>query len=113
MPTARTVGVGTLRLVAPPAPTATPKPESPAPSGRPILTVRNYTVDPLRVRPGQEFTVSLEVYNNGSRAGENTMVGLSPAATFLPLGEKGYVFGQVHINATFVATQRFRVRRHR
>ena len=102
------VGVGTLRLVAPPAPTATPKPESPAPSGRPILTMRNYTVDPLQVRPGQEFTVSIEVYNNGSRAAENTMV-VFPGSTFLPVGEKGYVFGQVHINATFVATQRFRV----
>ncbi len=102
------VGVGTLRLVAPPAPTATPKPESPAPSGRPILTVRNYTVEPMQVRPGQEFTVSIEVYNNGSRAGENTMV-VFPGGTFLPLDEKGHIFGQVHINATFVATQRFRV----
>jgi hypothetical protein len=102
------VGIGTLRLVAPPAPTATPKPESPAPSGRPILTVRNYIVEPLQVRPGQEFTVSIEVYNNGSRAGENTMV-VFPGGTFVPLGDKGYVFGQVHINATFVATQRFRV----
>lgn len=102
------VGVGTLRLVAPPTPTATPKPESPAPSGRPILTVRNYTVEPMQVRPGQEFTVSIEVYNNGSRAGENTMV-VFPGGTFLPLDEKGHIFGQVHINATFVATQRFRV----
>jgi hypothetical protein len=102
------VGVGTLRLVAPPAPTATPQPESAPPSGRPILTVRNYTVDPMQVRPGQEFTVSIEVYNNGSRAGENTMV-VFPGGTFLPLGDKGQVFGQVHINATFVATQRFRV----
>ena len=101
-------GVGTLRLVAPPAPTATPKPESPAPSGRPILTVRNYTVEPMQVRPGQEFTVSIEVYNNGSRAGENTMA-VFPGGTFVPLNEKGYVFGQVHINATFVVTQRFRV----
>lgn len=102
------VGVGTLRLVAPPAPTATPRPESAAPAGRPILTVRNYTVEPLQVRPGQEFTVSIEVYNNGSRASENTMV-VFPGGTFVPLGDKGYVFGQVHINATFVATQRFRV----
>jgi len=102
------VGVGTLRLVAPPAPTATPKPESAAPAGRPILTMRNYTVEPMQVRPGQEFTVSIEVYNNGSRAGENTMV-VFPGGTFVPLGDKGYVFGQVHINATFVATQRFRV----
>ncbi|MBN2389264.1 MAG: hypothetical protein JXR84_00990, partial [Anaerolineae bacterium] len=102
------VGVGTLRLVAPPVPTATPKPETTAPSGRPILTVRNYTVDPMQVRPGQEFTVSIEVYNNGSRAGENTMV-VFPGGTFLPLDDKGHVFGQIHINATFVVTQRFRV----
>lgn len=102
------VGVGMLRLVAPPAPTATPKPASPPPSGRPILTIRNYIVEPMQVRPGQEFNVSIEVYNNGSRAGENTMV-VFPGGTFLPLGDKGQVFGQVHINATFVATQRFRV----
>ncbi|HOU12998.1 MAG TPA: hypothetical protein PKZ84_07760 [Anaerolineae bacterium] len=101
------VGVGTIRLVAPPAPTATPKPESPPPAGKPILTVRNYTVEPLQVRPGQEFTVSVEVYNNGSRAGENTMA-VFPGGTFIPLGDKGHLFWQVHINATFVATQRFR-----
>ncbi len=101
------IGVGTIRLVAPPAPTATPKPESPPPAGKPILTVRNYTVEPLQVRPGQEFTVSVEVYNNGSRAGENTMA-VFPGGTFIPLGDKGHLFWQVHINATFVATQRFR-----
>lgn len=103
-----TVGTGALTLTAPPAPTATPKPESPPPAGRPILTMRNYTVEPLQVKPGQEFTVSIEVYNNGSRAGENTMAVFS-GGDFLPLGEKGHLFWQVHINATFVATQRFRV----
>lgn len=103
-----TVGTGTLTIAAAPAPTATPKPESPPPSGRPILTVRNYTVDPLQVKPGQEFSVSIEVYNNGSRAGENTMAVFS-GGDFLPLDEKGHLFWQVHINATFVATQRFRV----
>lgn len=102
------VGTGTLTLVAPPAPTATPKPESPPPSGRPILTMRNYTVEPEQVKPGQEFTVSVEVYNNGSRAGENT-IAVFPGGTFIPLGDKGHLFWQVHINATFVATQRFRV----
>ncbi len=102
------VGAGALRLVSPPSPTATPKPESAPPPGRPILTVRNYTVEPLQVRPGQEFTVSVEVYNNGSRAGENTMA-VFPGGTFIPLGDKGHLFWQVHINATFVATQRFRV----
>ncbi|HOT91024.1 MAG TPA: hypothetical protein PLJ78_02990 [Anaerolineae bacterium] len=102
-----TVGAGSLRLVNPPAPTATPKPSSPPPPGRPILTIRNYTVEPLQVRPGQEFTVTIEVYNNGSRAGENTMA-VFPGGTFIPLGDKGHLFWQVHINATFVATQRFR-----
>ncbi len=102
------VGAGALRLVDPPAPTATPKPSSAPPPGRPILTIRNYTVEPLQVRPGQEFTVTVEVYNNGSRAGENTMA-VFPGGTFIPLGDKGHLFWQVHINATFVATQRFRV----
>jgi len=103
-----TVGTGTFTITAAPAPTPTPKPESPPPDGRPILTVRNYTVDPLQVKPGQEFVVSIEVYNNGSRAGENTMAVFS-GGDFLPLDEKGHLFWQVHINATFVATQRFRV----
>ncbi|MBN1874539.1 MAG: hypothetical protein JXA33_09945 [Anaerolineae bacterium] len=102
------IGSGALKLAAPPKPTSTPEPESTPPPGRPILTVRNYTVEPAQVRPGQEFTVSVEVYNNGSRAGENTMV-VFPGGTFVPLGDKGHLFWQVHINATFVATQRFRV----
>lgn len=32
-----------------------------------------------------------------------------PGGTFIPLDDKGHLFWQVHINATFVATQRFRV----
>jgi len=108
------VGAGTLALVAPatptatPNPTATPKPASSPPPGRPILTVRNYTVEPAQVKPNQEFTISVEVYNNGSRAGENTMA-VFPGGTFVPLGDKGHLFWQVHINHTFVATQKFRV----
>jgi len=102
-----TVGASSLHINAAPKPTATPKPHQEPPPGRPILTVRNYVVDPVQVRPGQEFTVSVEVYNNGSRAGENTMA-VFPGGTFIPLDEKGHLFWQVHINATFIATQRFR-----
>jgi hypothetical protein len=101
-------GTGSVRLVASPSPTETPKPESPPPSGQPILTIRNYSVTPLQVRPGQQFTVTVEVYNNGSRAGENTMA-VVPGGTFLPVGNNGHMFGQVHINHTFVVVQRMRV----
>ncbi len=99
---------GTVTLVAPPAPTKTPKPKSPPPPGQPILTIRNYSVTPPQVRPGQEFTVAAEVYNNGSRAAENTMA-VIPGGTFVPVGENGHFFGQVHINHTFVVSQRMRV----
>jgi len=102
------VGIGTFRILAAPAPTSTPKPDSPPPDGRPILTVRNFTVEPQQVRPGQEFTVSVEVYNNGSRAGENTMA-VFQGGDFLPVGEEGHLFWQVPINGTFVVTQRLRV----
>jgi hypothetical protein len=96
------------------SPTPTPKPEEPAtpepppPPGQPILTVRNYTVTPEQVKPGQEFVVSIEIYNNGSRAGENTLA-IFPGGTFVPLGEKGHTLWQLHINHTAVVTQRFRV----
>lgn len=100
--------LGKVQLVAPPAPTATPAPvELPAP-GQPLLTIRNYRTEPAQVRPGQEFTVHIEVYNNGSRAAENTMV-IFPGGTFLPVGEQGHVFWQVPINATFTASQKMRV----
>jgi hypothetical protein len=89
------------------APAAVAPPAAPPPPGRPILTIRNYTVEPTRVRAGQEFVVSIELYNNGSRAGENTMV-LFPGGTFLPVGETGHILGQLHINHTVVISQRMR-----
>ncbi len=95
------------------APTPTPKPEKPTtpepppPPGQPVLTIRNYTVEPEQVRPGQEFVVSIEIYNNGSRAGENTLA-IFPGGTFLPLGEKGHKLWQLHINHSVVVSQRMR-----
>ena len=103
-----TVGAGSLKLTAPPTPAPPPQPTSAPPPGRPILTIRNYSVTPPKVRPGQEFTVTVEVYNNGSRAGENTMA-VIPGGTFLPVGETGHMYGTVHINHTFVVVQRMRV----
>ncbi len=108
------VGSGSITLVTPPTPTATPNPTktpqpySPPPPGQPNLDIRNYSIDPPQVRPGQEFTIRVEVYNNGSRAGENTMA-VIPGGTFVPVGENGHLFWQVHINHTFVVTQRMRV----
>ena len=102
------IGTGSIGLMAPPSPTKTPKPKSPPPPGQPILTIRNYSVTPVQVRPGQEFTVTIEVYNNGSRAGENTMA-VIPGGTFLPVGDNGHMFGLVHINQTIFVVQRMRV----
>jgi hypothetical protein len=99
-----------LTIVAPtptPRPQAPETPEPPPPPGQPVLTIRNYTVEPVQVRPGQEFVVSIEIYNNGSRAGENTLA-IFPGGTFLPLGEKGHNLWQLHINQTVVVSQRMR-----
>jgi len=88
-----------------PALPATPPP-APQP-GRPILTVRNFSVDPARVRAGQEFVVTIEIYNNGSRAGENTLA-VFTGGNFLPVGENGHALWQLHINHTAVVAQRMR-----
>ncbi|MGD2176431.1 MAG: IPT/TIG domain-containing protein, partial [Anaerolineae bacterium] len=89
-----------------PTPVPTPKP-TPVP-GRPILAIRNYRVEPTRPTVGREFEVTVEIYNTGSRAGENTMVTF-PGGTFIPVGETGHLLWQLHINHTAVVTQRMRV----
>ena len=96
-------------VAATPMPTAAPLP-TPKPTtvpGRPVLTIRNYSVQPSRVSVGREFLVRIEIYNTGSRAGENTMVTF-PGGTFVPLGETGHLLWQLHINHTAVVTQRMR-----
>jgi hypothetical protein len=91
-----------------PGPTKTPKPKSTPVPGRPILAIRNYSVEPARPVVGGEFLVTVYIYNTGSRAGENTMVTF-PGGTFLPVGETGHLLWQLHINHTAVVTQRMRV----
>ena len=91
-----------------PGPTPIPTPEPTPVPGRPYLTIRNYSVEPSRVVVGREFVVTIEVYNTGSRAGENTMVTF-PGGTFLPVGETGHLLWQLHINHTAVVTQVMRV----
>jgi hypothetical protein len=88
-------------------PEPTPKPQEPAPPGRPILTVRNYTVEPQRVKAGEAFVVTIDIYNNGSRAGENTMA-VFPGGTFVPVGDKGHLLWQLHINHTATVSQQMR-----
>ncbi|MFQ6101333.1 MAG: IPT/TIG domain-containing protein [Anaerolineae bacterium] len=105
-----TLQAALIVVAATPTPGPTPVPTlepSPVP-GRPILTIRNYSVEPSRVVVGREFVVTIEVYNSGSRAGENTMVTF-PGGTFLPVGETGHLLWQLHINHTAVVTQRMRV----
>ncbi len=96
-----------VRLVAP-SPTPVPKPPSTPPPGRPILTIRNASVEPAQVRPGQEFVVTITIYNNGSRAGENTLA-IFPGGTFLPVGDSGHQLWQLHINHEVVVSQQMRV----
>jgi hypothetical protein len=103
--------VQALEIVAPPPtpkPTAAPAQPPTVKPGQPILTLSNYTVTPQQVRPGQEFTVAVELYNNGSRAGENTLVIFSGGA-FLPLGEKSHLLWQLPINAKVTVAQQMRV----
>ena len=100
LPSALTVVAATPTLG--PTPLPTPKP-TPVP-GRPVLTIRNYSVEPSRVVAGREFVVTIEVYNTGSRAGENTMVTF-PGGAFVPVGETGHLLWQLHINYTAVVTQ--------
>ena len=78
-----------------------------AQAGRPILTLRSYAITPSPVRPGQEFTVEIELYNNGSRAGENT-IAIFSGGDFLPVGEAGHLLWQLHINRTVKVSQTMR-----
>ncbi|MDW8068348.1 MAG: hypothetical protein RML46_05505 [Anaerolineae bacterium] len=92
------------------APTAAPTPTSPPPPpppGRPILTIRNFSIQPARVYAGSEFVVRVEIYNNGSRGAENTLITF-PGGTFVPVGQAGHLIGFMHINATVVITQTMR-----
>jgi hypothetical protein len=104
LPAALTIVAAT----ATPKPTSVPTPKPTSTPGRPILAIRNYHVEPSRVVVGREFVVAIEIYNTGSRAGENTMVTF-PGGTFLPVGETGHILGQLHINHTAVVTQKMRV----
>jgi len=90
-----------------PRPTALPTPKPTPVPGRPNLVVLNCSTEPARVVAGREFVVTVEVYNNGSRAGENTMVTF-PGGTFVPVGDTGHLLWQLHINHTAVVTQRMR-----
>lgn len=88
-------------------PVPTNPPPTPVP-GQPLFTLRNFYLDPPRPIVGREFTLTVEIYNTGSRAGENTLVTFS-GGNFTPVGNNGYLLGQVHINAVSTLTQRFRV----
>lgn len=99
-----------LTIIAPtaaPTPTPIPPPPPTPVPGRPILTIRNFSVQPTRVFAGTEFVVTVEIYNNGSRGAENTLVTF-PGGTFVPVGQAGHLIGFMHINATVVVTQTLR-----
>ncbi|MBN1933357.1 MAG: IPT/TIG domain-containing protein [Anaerolineae bacterium] len=96
-----------IQLVPPPTPTPEPTTAAAPVAGQPHLTVRNYAIQPTQVKAGQDFMVTLYIYNDGSRASENTLV-VFPGGAFLPLGETGHQLWQLHINATAVVTQMLR-----
>ncbi|MCX7855607.1 MAG: IPT/TIG domain-containing protein, partial [Anaerolineae bacterium] len=96
-----------LTIVAPTVAPTPPPPPAPPPPGRPILTIRNFSIQPARVYAGSEFVVTVEIYNNGSRGAENTLVTF-PGGTFVPVGQAGHLVGFMHINATVVITQTMR-----
>lgn len=91
-----------------PGPTPVPTREPTPVPGQPNLTILNYSLEPSRVVAGREFIATVEIYNNGSRAGENTMITF-PGGTFTPVGDTGHLLWQLHINHTAVVTQRMRV----
>jgi hypothetical protein len=104
LPSAVTIVAAT----ATPGPTAIPTPKPTPVPGQPNLTILSYATEPARVVVGREFVVTVQIYNNGSRAGENTLVTF-PGGTFVPLGEAGHQLWLLHINHTAVVTQRMRV----
>ncbi len=91
---------------------ATPLPTNLPPTvvpGKPLVALRNFVLDPPKPIVGREFTVTVELYNTGSRAAENTLVTF-PGGNFAPVGaDNGYLVGQMHINASATLSQRFRV----
>ncbi|NLE45458.1 MAG: hypothetical protein GX620_12120 [Chloroflexi bacterium] len=105
------VARATITILAPtavPQPTPQPQPTAPPAPGRPVLTIRNFSVSPTRPIVGNEFIVTVEVYNTGSRGAENTLVTF-PGGQFVPVGETGHMFGLLHINHTVIVTQVMRV----
>lgn len=88
-------------------PTATSANPTPVP-GQPVLTLQNYTISPSKVKPGEEFEVSVLFYNTGSRGAENTLISFAGGA-FVPVGaSNGYLMGLVNINASTGVRQRLR-----
>jgi len=102
------VGVGYLTLARPPAPTATARPPETLPPGRPVLIIRSYNTDPPQVKPGQEFTVTVEIYNNGNRTGQGVLVTFL-GGTLLPVGPNGHAVAAIHCNQAELISQRMRV----
>ena len=96
-----------IRVQPPPATAVVPVPTNPPTPGQPVMIMRNFSVNPTRVKPGEEFTVSVDLYNTGSRGAENTLVTFAGGA-FVPVGNTGYLLGLVHINATVTVQQRMR-----
>ena len=97
----------TIRVQPPPATAVVAVPTNPPTPGQPVMVMRNFSVNPTRVKPGEEFTVSVDLYNTGSRGAENTLVTFAGGA-FVPVGNTGYLLGLVHINATTTVQQRMR-----
>lgn len=95
-----------LTITGAPSPTDWPATTTP---GRPVLTVRNYSVSPQRPAAGGACTLQIEIYNTGSRGAENAIARF-PGGQLVATGENtGYLLGAIGINQTRVLTQSFRV----
>ncbi|NUM47498.1 MAG: hypothetical protein HUU38_22580 [Anaerolineales bacterium] len=58
---------GPLLPTATPSPTITPTPTTTTtPASRPQLVVQSYSTDPLLLKPGQQFALSLDIVNTGN-----------------------------------------------
>lgn len=64
-------------------PRPTSEPSTPVP-GQPSLVIRNFSVAPMTVVPGDSATISFEVVNRGNRTAQGVSVALSTSSTFVP-----------------------------
>lgn len=86
----------------------TPLPEEPAGSSeRPLIVVETYSIDPVYVTPGQDFTLNVRFVNAGSEQANNVVVTYN-SENFMPLETGGVVaLGPIDSGSKRKMDQRF------